>query len=229
MPVYRYPKSWLVLAVAGAATALAWLSLVNPSMAGLIELCGENGVFAYIAPWNGGRLFGLSVMWSTMGVAMMVPCIAAALVASGLHWRESFGFFTGALCHALGYFGVVLPLVLAAAGLEWTLESIGLASGGSPPNHPLVSALLLGVGLAALLWQRGHRVGTRRGQGPALYGVHHALRQLSILLAMISTQLVLGSMNLGAMVLLSLAMLASEYWPIRRDPHTLIKVLPIVR
>ncbi|KFL32176.1 hypothetical protein JP75_04200 [Devosia riboflavina] len=229
MPVYRHPKSWLVLAVAGAATALAWLSLVNPGMAGLIELCGENGVFAYVAPWNGGRLLGLAAMWSTMGIAMMVPCIAVALVASGWRWRESFGFFTGALCHALGYFGVVLPRVLAAAGLEWTLESIGLASGGSPPNHPLVSALLLGAGLAALLWQRRHRIGTMQGQGPALCGVHHALRQLPILLAMISIQLALGSMNLGAMALLSLAMLVGEYWPICRNRRTLFEVLPIVR
>ncbi|MBO9590264.1 hypothetical protein [Devosia sp.] len=228
MPVYRHPKSWLVLVVSGLATAFAWLSLANPGMAGLIELCGENGVFAYVAPWTFERLLGLGAMWCTMGVAMMVPCIVMALLSSGWHWRESFGFFTAALCYALGYFGIVLPLLLVAAGIEWTLESLGFVSAGLAPNHPLVSVLLLGFGLIVLTWRR-YRSGTFRQQGPALCGVNHARRHMPAFFAMISAQLALGSMNLGAMALLSLLMLAGEYWPILRYRRALIQVLPIVR
>lgn len=213
MSVYRHPKSWLVLLVAALATGFAWLSLVNPDMAGLIELCGENGVFAYVAPWDGGRLLGLGAMWCTMGVAMMVPCIALALVCSAWRWRESYGFFTAALCHALGYFGVALPLVIAAAGLEWGLESVGLVRGGSPPNDPAISALFVSVGLGSLVWRRRYCSSPRPWLGPVQSGLWHAYRHLPILVAMIAMQLAAGSMNFGAMFLLALAMLALEFSP----------------
>ncbi|MBN9335108.1 hypothetical protein [Devosia sp.] len=224
MSVYRDPKSWLVFVVAGLATAFAWLSLINPGMAGLIELCGENGVFAYIAPWDGERLLGLGAMWCAMGVAMMVPCITAALVANAWRWRESYGFFTAALCHALGYFGVVLPLVLAAAGLEWGLESAGLLRGGSPPDHPAASALLVGAGLGSLAWRRRNCPWPRLWLGPVHGGVRHAYRHMPVLVAMITVQLAAGSMNLGVMFLLGLAMLALEF-----SPRALRHAVPAIR
>ncbi|MDB5585109.1 MAG: hypothetical protein JWP26_79 [Devosia sp.] len=206
--VYRYPKAWLVALAAALLGTLAWWSLANPGSGRLAELCGANGVFAFAHPWDEGRLVGLVAMWAAMMTAMLVPCRITALVSAGWRWRSSYGFLTASLAYGIGHLCLIGPIIVAAAAVEWAMESLGLLVAGQPPDLEWQIALIV-VAVGLLL--AGSRVPSSTAWGgPLAQGVSRAIDQLPVTSAMICLQLAGGSMNLAWMVALTLGMVVLE-------------------
>lgn len=224
---YHHPKSWLIATSAILLSGMAWLSLFAPGSGGLIELCGSDGVFAYVVPWDAGRLLGLAAMWGAMLLAMLGPCVAKSLVLTGWEVRRSYGQLTGALCHGLGYFGSTLPVIVIAAAGEWALESLGIVAAGAPPQQLLT---IIGLFVAGVILMMRPRSFTRELPGPFGRGVSQAIGQLPRVLGMVCLQLAGGSMNLTWMLALASWMWAAEFLPLRlRRARRAETVLPSVR
>jgi predicted metal-binding membrane protein len=220
------------------AVALAWAYLVWMAT----DMAVANGVtLAHCAAMPGmtsssaayvGWIF---VMWSVMGVAMMLPTAFPLVLLFRRFWRARHATSTAlgpALELAGGYVVAWVAFGLVAALLQWGLEHAELVTPalGELRQPRIGGAVLLCAGLfqltplkAACLsrcrsplmflntrWREGR-------PGPFLMGLDHGLFCLGCCWALMLVMFVAGAMNLLWMAALTVLMLAEKCLPHGRE------------
>lgn len=178
---------WPIALLVLGASALGWVALL-PLTSGSAALCGREA-----------SLIPTIAAWGLMAMTMMLP---ATLPMT--HCLR----FGGAMRFTAGYLLVAALPALAAAIVDWLLQTIGLMTNGVPPSAvqaALVCVAILGMSRDTLNRRGNHRTGTAAG-----------LSHLGACTAMAALQLAFGSMQPLLMAALTLWMLAIAFcpWPL---------------
>jgi predicted metal-binding membrane protein len=106
---------------------LSWIYLLSGAgmtqeMAGMLMPMGTG-------PWTFGYAAAVAIMWIAMMAAMMLPsAVPAILLHATIVRGRGAGAAPATACFALGYFAVWAIFSLAAATLQFALESVALLS-----------------------------------------------------------------------------------------------------
>lgn len=210
--------SLMVLAGVVLASGVGWWVVVTIMPPQEMWICSAAGLLP------GSAMHGLSLagMWFAMTLAMMLPSATSEIlrVASAHHGSP---VTSTALPFGVGYLVVTLPLGLAAAGLQWMLESAGLLTGEGRLINPAVGALvLLAIGLCELLMLTGAQQRfcgnghLAKDTSLLLRGLCYGRSMLPCCVAMIGLQFVGGAMNVAWMAVLTLWMFLEATLPWKR-------------
>lgn len=155
--------AWLYVATGAGMGHSAWdmttLSLfphkAAAPMAGMDMSGMDMSGMAPPAGWGPARWALVVAMWWTMMVAMMAPSATPTVLLYGRVHRHAQGRAEGLAPTAAflaGYLLVWLGFSVAAAGLQWALERIGLVSASTLGSQSrwLSAAILIGAGLYQL-------------------------------------------------------------------------------
>jgi predicted metal-binding membrane protein len=109
-----------------AVVALAWLYLVNMalSMGGMGGMAGGE-TMVQMKPWTAVDFVLMAVMWAVMMVGMMLPSLFATINRKR---RQGGQPYVPTSAFALGYVIVWVAFSVAAALLQWGLQSAALLS-----------------------------------------------------------------------------------------------------
>jgi predicted metal-binding membrane protein len=141
----RYDRL-LVLAALLAVVALAWAYLLFGAGIEMDQMdMGNGAIMLMTPPWTPGYALLIFLMWSIMMAAMMLPSAAPTILLVATLARSGAGRGTTASLFSLGYILVWTAFSVAAAALQWGLDTAGVLS----PTMAVANASVAGVVLIA--------------------------------------------------------------------------------
>lgn len=207
--------------------SLSWALLLAAGPMQLDFICSSNAAAMVLQEWRLKRLGSLIGMWGLMPLAMMLPAAMNAILQVSAQFRQGADKVSSrtmaALQFSLGYGLIIYAVSIAAAFVQWALEARGLLTpDGSLANPVFSGAILMVAGIYQMLIHRQHT--SHRYLSASMCAVsagrklgYHAL---GCCLTMIAVQFVAGTMNMVAMVVLTLWMMAACSSAMRRIVST---------
>jgi predicted metal-binding membrane protein len=222
-------------------TALSWLLLVRlpPLVPGGHAMSMRMSMPAGVMPhgmdgslpaWDVRSLAAIFVMWAAMTMGMMLPSATpTALTLASLLERRGVGARLAAVrAFVGGYLVVWLGYSIAAALVQWTLQSTAVA-GGSGALGPTATAIVLAgagafeftslkeaclrqcrtpIGFLVREWRPGRR-------GAFVMGARHGTICVACCWALMAVMFVTGVLSLAAMLALTVVTLVEKLVPSR--------------
>lgn len=133
----------VVLAALIAATALAWLYLIDMAR-GMAAMPGGSGMMA-IQTWDQAYFVAMFFMWAIMMVGMMVPSATpmVLLYAAFIRTRHNAAPYRSTAAFLAGYLLAWTAFSLVATTLQWALSEAALLSPMMVSTSPYFGAALL--------------------------------------------------------------------------------------
>ncbi len=213
-----------------AVIAWAYLAHLEQQMASTMQhdAMMASMAMAMDAKWSIVELMYLFAMWSVMMVAMMAPAAAPvlALVAGARRSRAARGSALVVPAFALGYAIVWFGFSAAAAVAQWALHDTALMSSQMRAAAPIGAAILVAAGVYQLLPAK--RACLLRCRSPLAFvmtrwrdgtlgavrmGVRHGAWCVGCCWALMTVLFAVGVMNLAAVAVLALFVLAEKTGP----------------
>lgn len=206
---------------------MAWRMSVMPAGAG--GSMGLHGATAAWQPWTAGDFLRMLVMWSVMMVAMMVPSIAATVLAFGTECRQrrSRSVFVATSVFLAGYLAVWTGYSLLATLAQWGLHAQALLSPMMASASPWLGGGLLLLAGVFQFTRTKHTClrhcsdprsflhhGWKEGvSGAWAMGLHHGVLCAGCCWALMALLFVGGVMSLAWMAALTLLVLLERALP----------------
>lgn len=206
--LYDRPSRAVFLCII-ALISVSWVLLLAAGPMQLDFICTSNSAGMVVPEWQLERLGSLIGMWGLMPLAMMLPAAANAILRVSAQSRQR---AMTALQFSLGYGFIIYAVSITAAFAQWALEAEGLLTPDASLTNPaLAGASLMMAGIYQMIIHRQHgsHLCVSASDCALTAGSKLGYNALGCCLTMIAVQFVTGTMNMTAMVVLTLWMMAA--------------------